>query len=276
MTALLDRAGADVGTPAAMVATPPGLMAWPLASDGEVSEGTDLALLALRMLALAGLVPEAGDIVAISQKIVSKAEGRWRDLDDITPGSTALALAARTGKDPRLVELVLSQSSAVVRAVPGVLIVRHRLGFVLANAGIDQSNTGRTGAQVLLLPEDPDRSAGALADRLHALVSWRPAVLVVDSFGRAWRRGVVGTAIGASGLACLHDRRGDRDRDGRVLAITEVARADALAAMAVLMMGEAAEGTPMVLIRGAAACPGNSRPQPATGLLRPIAEDLFP
>lgn len=247
-----------------------------MAVDGEVLPGDDLATLVMQSIARAGLTPDAGDILAVSQKIVSKAEGRRRALDPVVPSAYAMELSRKTGKDPRLVELVLSESIAVLRAVPGVLIVRHRLGFVLANAGIDQSNLGAPdGSAVLLLPQDPDRSAADLAARLQQRSGWWPAVLIVDSFGRAWRRGVVGTAIGAHGLACLEDRRGQPDRDGRLLGVTEVARADALAALAVLLMGEAAEGTPMALIRGAERAPRVALPQPASALVRPVAEDLF-
>jgi coenzyme F420-0:L-glutamate ligase/coenzyme F420-1:gamma-L-glutamate ligase len=243
----------------------------------EVPAGADLAALALEALQSAGEEATPGDILAVSQKIVSKAEGRWRPLGSVVPSDEALALAERTGKDPRLVELVLSESAAVLRAVPGVLIVRHRLGFVLANAGIDQSNVGdRDEAGALLLPEDPDASASALRDALQERADWAPAVLVCDSFGRAWRLGVVGTAIGAAGLTCLDDRRGAPDRDGRPLAITEIARADALAAAAGLVMGEGDEGTPLVLIRGAMATRPGMEPQPAEVLVRPAAMDLFP
>lgn len=254
-----------------------GLRIVPLPLAVEVRAGADLAALALEALQSAGEGIRDGDILAVSQKIVSKAEGRWRALGPILPSAEAVALAERTGKDARLVELVLSESTAVLRSVPGVLIVRHRLGFVLANAGIDQSNIGdRDEPGALLLPEDPDASAAALREGLRTRAGTAPAVLVCDSFGRAWRLGVVGTAIGAAGLTCLDDRRGEPDRDGRPLAITEVARADALAAAAGLVMGEGDEGTPLVLIRGATAMRPGTEPQPAQVLVRPAAMDLFP
>jgi coenzyme F420-0:L-glutamate ligase/coenzyme F420-1:gamma-L-glutamate ligase len=260
-----------------MTAPETGLRIVPLSLACEVRAGADLAALALEALQSAGEEARQGDILAISQKIVSKAEGRWRPLAPVIPSDEALALAGRTGKDPRIVQLVLQESVAVLRAVPGVLIVRHRLGFVLANAGIDQSNLGNRDADgALLLPEDPDASAAALRDALEKRAGWAPAVLVCDSFGRAWRLGVVGTAIGAAGLTCLDDRRGEPDRDGRLLAITEVARADALAAAAGLVMGEGNEGTPLVLIRGAMAMRPGLEPQPAKVLVRPAAMDLFP
>jgi coenzyme F420-0:L-glutamate ligase/coenzyme F420-1:gamma-L-glutamate ligase len=260
-----------------MAAPQPAVLLQPLAVAREVLPGEDLAALALDGLEAAGLVPAAGDILAVSQKIVSKAEGRWRPFASVEPSRQALALAERTSKDPRLVELVLAESSAVLRAVPGVLIVRHRLGFVLANAGIDQSNVGpRAEPGALLLPSDPDASAAGLRAALQQKAGWAPAVLICDSFGRAWRRGVVGTAIGAAGLACLEDQRGRPDREGRLLQVTEVARADALAAMAGLAMGEASEGCPLALIRGAAAVPEGSQAQSAGVLVRPIDQDLFP
>jgi coenzyme F420-0:L-glutamate ligase/coenzyme F420-1:gamma-L-glutamate ligase len=254
-----------------------GLRIVPLPVAAEVRAGADLAALALEALRSAGEEWHEGDVLAVSQKIVSKAEDRWRPLGPVRPSEQALVLAERTGKDPRIVELVLSESAAVLRAVPGVLIVRHRLGFVLANAGIDQSNLGaRDEPGALLLPEDPDASAAALREALHKTAGWAPAILICDSFGRAWRLGVVGTAIGAAGLTCLDDRRGEPDRDGRLLAITEVARADALAAAAGLVMGEGDEGTPLVLIRGAIPTRPGTGPQPARVLVRPPAMDLFP
>lgn len=260
-----------------MTAPVSGLRIIPLPLAIEVRAGADLAAVALEALRSAGEELNEGDILAVSQKIVSKAEGRWRALGPILPSEEAIALAERTGKDARLVQLVLSESTAVLRSVPGVLIVRHRLGFVLANAGIDQSNIGvhdEPGA--LLLPENPDASAEALREELRHRTGRAPAVLVCDSFGRAWRLGVVGAAIGAAGLTCLDDRRGEPDRDGRPLAITEVARADSLAAAAGLVMGEGDEGTPLVLIRGTMAVRPGTDPQPARVLLRPPAMDLFP
>ena len=160
-------------------------------------------------------------------------------------------MAEETGKDPRLVELVLSESTGVVRSVPNVLITRHRLGLVMANAGIDRSNTG-PGAeeQILLLPNDPDGSARDIAEGLAAYGDVRPAVVISDSFGRPWRYGVVSVGIGASGLPSLIDRRGDLDRDGRRLEVTQIALADIVATAASLAAGEGAESIPAVLIRG--------------------------
>jgi len=253
--------------------TPASLSLLPVPGIPEVLPGTDLAALLARALGAAGLALRAGDVLVVAQKIVSKAEGRFVDLAAVSPGARAQELAAITGKDARLVELVLSESVKVLRARRDVLIVRHRLGFVMANAGIDRSNVGdgAAGARVLLLPRDPDASAAALRAALtheHA-----PGVIVSDSFGRAWRKGVVNVALGAAGVTSLWNRRGEGDRAGRPLEVTEVALADALAAAAGLVMGEAAEGVPAVLIRG---CAPPAAATPASTVLRSPEEDLFP
>jgi coenzyme F420-0:L-glutamate ligase/coenzyme F420-1:gamma-L-glutamate ligase len=240
----------------------------------EVVPGDDLAGMIAGALRKLGLVALAADVLVVAQKIVSKAEGRLVDLAGVLPGARARELAAITGKDARLVELILSESAEVLRARPDVLIVRHRLGFVMANAGIDRSNLagGAAQQQVLLLPKDPDASAAALRAALAERLGVAPGVIISDSFGRPWRRGVVNVALGAAGIAALVNRRGESDRGGRRLEVTEVASADALAAAAGLVMGEAAEGIPAVLIRGfgtpAPACDARS-------LLRPLEEDLF-
>jgi coenzyme F420-0:L-glutamate ligase/coenzyme F420-1:gamma-L-glutamate ligase len=239
----------------------------------EVLPSSDLAALLAAALAQAGLTPAAADVLVVAQKIVSKAEGRYVELDSVTPGVRALELAALTGKDARLVELVLAESTEVLRARPDVLIVRHRLGFVMANAGIDRSNLAPgAGERVLLLPLDPDASAQALRASLAERLGSPCGLIISDSFGRPWRRGVVNVAIGAAGVPSLVNRRGEADRAGRRLEVTEVALADALAAAAGLLMGEAAESTPAVLVRGARLA---GEAQPARVLLRPLAEDLF-
>lgn len=213
------------------------------------------------------------DVLVVTQKIVSKAEGRRVDLCAVAPGADALALARTTGKDPRLVELVLRESSAVVRAVPHVLITRHRLGFVMANAGIDQSNVGPNGGgDVLLLPEDPDGSAARLRTALASMSGQAPAVVISDSFGRPWRMGVTHVAIGASGMPALVDRRGEADRDGRALEMTQIALGDMVATAAGLVMGEGAESIPAALVRGLDWSCFNSNAQ---ALVRPVAGDLF-
>jgi coenzyme F420-0:L-glutamate ligase/coenzyme F420-1:gamma-L-glutamate ligase len=240
----------------------------------EVTPGSDLAALLAGALEAAGLALRSGDVLVVAQKVVSKAEDRYVALDSITPQARALELAAITGKDPRLIELILGESSEVLRAKRDVLIVRHRLGFVMANAGIDRSNlAAAAGAErVLLLPQDPERSAAALRAALGARCGVTPGVIISDSFGRAWRRGVVNVAIGAAGVTALINRRGERDRGGRALEVTEVAHADAVAAAAGLVMGEAAEGTPAVLVRG---LEWRGAEVAAAALIRPLAEDLF-
>lgn len=245
----------------------------PLRGMGEIEPGSDLAGALLAGLDTSGLALQPGDILVVTQKIVSKAEGRFVELSAVTPGARALELAETTRKDPRLVELVLSESSDVVRAVPGVLITRHRHGLVMANAGIDRSNIGPAGGErVLLLPEDPDGSARALAGAMERRTAVRPAVVISDSFGRPWRHGVVCVAIGVAGLPALLDRRGDVDRDGRTLEVTQIAVGDMVATAAGMATGEGAEGIPAVLVRGYAV-PGEERP--ATDLVRPLTEDLF-
>jgi len=246
---------------------------FPLTGISEVSPGADLAALLGDALIAAGIAPQAGDVLVVTQKIVSKAEGRFVSMDAVVPGSEAERLAAITGKPAALVELVLRESSAVVRAVPNVLVTRHRSGHVMANAGIDRSNIGAAGPEsVLLLPADADASAA----RIHAALAERfdpvPAVLISDSFGRPWRMGVVNVAIGAAGVPALIDRRGELDRDGRPLEVTQVALGDMLASAAGLAMGEGAESVPAVLVRGVA---WSGSAAAAAALVRPIEQDLF-
>jgi coenzyme F420-0:L-glutamate ligase/coenzyme F420-1:gamma-L-glutamate ligase len=233
-----------------------------------VAAGDDLAALIEAGLARAGLALAPGDVLVLAQKIVSKAEGRSVALADVRPSPEAEALAARTSKDPRFVELVLSESRRVVRARPGLLIVQHRLGYVSANAGIDQSNVAPEDgvARALLLPRDPDASAAALAARLGC------AVIISDSFGRAWRRGTVGVAIGAAGLPALWDLRGRPDLFGRALQVSISGFADEIAAAASLLQGQGAEAQPVVLVRG---LEWDAPPNPAAELVRPDTEDLF-
>ncbi|MCP5359874.1 MAG: coenzyme F420-0:L-glutamate ligase [Sinobacteraceae bacterium] len=241
----------------------------------EVLPGEDLAPLLCEALARAGMSLAGGDVLVVAQKIVSKAEGRFVDLRDVEPSAAALQLAASIGKDPRFVEVVLRESSTVVRAAPNVLITRHRLGHVMANAGIDRSNlpAGEPGAErVLLLPVDPDASARALRAAIKAATDAQVGVVISDSFGRPWRIGTVNVALGVAGLPAVLDLRGGQDRHGRRLETTQVALADALAAAAGIVMGEATESTPVVRIRGLHwSVPGSD----SRALLRPVAEDLF-
>ncbi len=213
---------------------------------------------------------ERHDVLVVTQKIVSKALGLFVDLASITPCEEASKLAALTHKDPRLVELVLQESTAVVRAAPHVLITRHHSGCVMANSGIDQSNLGQKQNEwVLLLPRDPDQCAQDLRTDLGPDA---PAVIISDSFGRPWRYGVTNVAIGAAGLPSLIDRRGQVDRDGRKLEVTQIALADQIASAAGLLMGEGNEGIPAVIIRGLT---WDAPEVPAAALVRPLSEDLF-
>jgi len=246
----------------------------PIVGIPEVRTGTDLAALLADNMARCGVTPAAGDVLVVTQKIVSKALGLFVRIEDVQPGPRALELASASRKDPRLVELALRESTDVVRVAPNVLITRHVSGHVMANAGIDQSNVGGSsaGAIVLLLPREPDRCAEALREGLAAHWPEPPAIIISDSFGRPWRLGVANFAIGASGLPSIIDRRGEIDRDGRRLEVTLVALADLIAAAAGLVTGEGAEGIPAAVVRGLAI---SAPPSPAAAMLRPAAEDLF-
>jgi coenzyme F420-0:L-glutamate ligase/coenzyme F420-1:gamma-L-glutamate ligase len=245
----------------------------PLSAIGEVVPGDNLARLLAQALNTAGLVPQRSDVLMVTQKIVSKAEGRFVELASVTPGPRAIELAAITRKDARLVELVLAESTEVVRTAPDVLVTRHRSGHVMANAGIDRSNMGPGGQdRALLLPLDADASAQRLRAALGEYWPQPPAVLISDSFGRPLRLGVVNVAIGASGLPALIDRRGETDRNGRKLEVTQVALGDMIAAAGGLVTGEGAEGVPAVLVRG---LQWEAEDRPAAALVRPLAEDLF-
>lgn len=245
----------------------PGL---PLVESGDSVGGLILAALAKQERVLAD-----GDVVVVAQKIISKAEGRVMRLADVTPGEEARAWAAKTEKDARLVELILSESRRVVRHRPGLIIVEHRLGFVMANAGIDQSNAGPPEAgeeRAILLPLDPDGSAQRLREELVAATGAKVGVIINDSFGRPWRAGTVGIAIGVAGLPALLDLRGEPDIFGRELAVSISAFADEIAAAASLLMGQGAEQQPVVVVSGLS---WSRAPSTAQALVRPAAEDLF-
>ena len=214
------------------------------------------------------------DVLVIAQKIVSKAEGRSIDLATVIPSPRAVELAAEVGKDPRLVEVILSESTRVVRSRPNLLIMQHRLGFVMANAGVDHSNVAPTDGidRALLLPVDPDGSAERLRAALEARCGVRLAVIISDSFGRPWRRGTVGVAIGAAGLPALIDMRGKPDLFGRTLEVTVIGLADEIAAAAGLLQGQAAEAQPVVVVRGLS---WTAPDAPVNELVRPPEEDLF-
>jgi coenzyme F420-0:L-glutamate ligase/coenzyme F420-1:gamma-L-glutamate ligase len=254
------------------VTTTPGLALYALPGLPLIQPGDDLASLIAAALARAERELQAGDVLVITSKIVSKAEGRTARLTEVIPGGEAQRIAALTGKDPRMVELVLRESSAVSRTGPNTLIVRHRLGFVSANAGIDQSNLNGGDDLVLLLPLDPDESARRLRDRLMELTGVGPAVVISDSHGRPFRLGNVGVAVGAAGLPALRDLRGQTDLFGRVLRVSQQGLADEIASAANLLSGEGAEGLPVVLLRGLQFEPTNGR---AADLVRPVDLDLY-
>jgi len=239
----------------------------------SVRAGDDLAQLTVQALSRAELQLRSGDVLVFAQKVVSKSEGRLVELRTVTPGSRALELARIVHKDARLVELVLRESRRIVRAKQDVLIVEHRLGFIMANAGIDQSNVSEPSREcALLLPEDPDSSARGLHERLAVLSGSEVGIVISDSFGRPWRLGTVGVAIGCAGLPAIIDLRGRRDLYGRPLRVTTVGHADEIASAASILMGQADEAQPVVLIRGLAA---KAPAQPAVALIRSAQEDLF-
>jgi coenzyme F420-0:L-glutamate ligase/NADPH-dependent F420 reductase len=238
--------------------------------------GDDLAAAIVAALDAAGETPRDGDVVVVAQKVVSKAEGRAVALSGVTPGAAAIDAAAKAEKDPAVVELIAAEAQELMRVTPGVIIARHRTGHVLANAGIDASNVpaGPDGESVLLWPLDPDASARALRTALEAHLGVRLAVVVSDSLGRAWRMGTTGAAIGVAGIKPLRDRRGEHDLFGRELKATVVGVADEIAAAASLVIGEAAEGTPVAIVRGATYDPDDG--DAGVGeLLRPLDKDLF-
>lgn len=239
----------------------------------RVQPGDDLAALTLAALDRQRLALQPGDVLVYAQKIVSKAEGRIVDLASVEPSARAQELAVAVAKDARLVELILRESVRVVRHRTNVLIVEHRLGYVMANAGIDQSNVDHDGTErALLLPENPDASAAALRTELAARSGVAVGVIVNDSFGRPWRRGAVGVALGCAGVAAVRDLRGTPDLYGRRLRVTDVGVADEIASAASMVMGQAGEGLPVVLVRGLA---DTGPPQTAQALLRSPQEDLF-
>ncbi len=238
-----------------------------------INPGDDLAAMINEAMVRLNFETHDGDILVVAQKIVSKAEGRLVSLEDVNPSPAAEQLAAEIDKDPRLVELILQESSAVVRKSPGVIIVRHRLGYVIANAGIDQSNIDHAGGEyALLLPEDPDLSARQLRASLMKITGNRIGVIISDSANRPWRLGTLGYTIGSAGISVLDDRRGQNDLFGRELQVTMSNRADAIAAAAALVMGETTEKIPVAIVRG---LPPEDSDQVATDCIRPEAEDLF-
>lgn len=242
----------------------------------RVEQGDDL--FAMIEEALVELQPRKGDVISVSSKLFSRAEGRFFRLSEVEPGARALEVAEKTEKDPALVELILRESSAISRAVPGVLIVRHRLGFVCANAGIDRSNAmpatapaDSTGDWALLLPTAPQRSALSLREHLLKKRGWDLGVVITDSHGRPFRQGTTGVALGAAGIRTLDDHQARQDLDGRPLEVTVTALADQIAGAADLLAGQADEGRPLVLLRGLDAAGTGD----ASDLLRDPERDLY-
>jgi coenzyme F420-0:L-glutamate ligase/coenzyme F420-1:gamma-L-glutamate ligase len=248
----------------------------PLKALPIIQPGDDLAEMIINTLDSNDLSLQEGDILVLAQKIVSKAEGRLINLTEVQPSERAMHYAEITGKDPRLLELILSETKSVLRTRQNLIIVEHRLGFVSANAGIDHSNVsgpwGDPEDWFLLLPEDPDQSAENLRKTLEEKFDCRIGVLIIDSHGRAWRLGTVGTTIGFSGMPGLVDLRGQPDLFNYRLRVTQVAAADELAAAASLVMGQAQEGTPVVHARG---FPYPLREGNLQELIRPEELDLF-
>ena len=252
------------------------LVLTPLPDIPLIHTGDDLVTIIWNGLKKADINLQEGDILVMAQKIISKAEDRWTNLATIQPSKRAVELAATIEKDPRLVELVLRESTQVLRTRIGTIIVEHRLGFICANAGIDHSNVAGAGDSneewVLLLPENPDESAKRIRKSIEAKIGVHLGVMIIDSHGRAWRQGVVGVAIGLSGLPGLVDMRGESDLFGYSLKITTIGAADELAAAASLVMGQASEATPIVHVRG---FPYPLRDGDIQELLRPKDQDLF-
>ncbi len=238
-----------------------------------VHDGDDLCALIGDAIKKSKAGLDDGDVIVIAQKIVSLSEGRLVRLDDVLPSARALELAVETEKDPRIVELILMESTDIVRTKPGVIIARHRLGIVGANAGIDQSNIDHANGEcALLLPKDPDQSARSLRAALIEKTGRRIGVIVSDTMNRPWRLGSLGIAIGSAGVDVLDDRRGQSDLFGRELKVTMCNRADAIAAAAVLLMGETTERTPVAIVSGFATEEGE---QTAADSIRPESDDMF-
>src|SRR5581483_4566376 len=246
------------------------LRVFPLRIEGEICEGDDLALLIVRALDAVGEHLLASDVLVVTQKVVSKAEGRLVRLSDVEPSAFARAYAEEYNKDPRHVEVVLRESRRIVKMDRGVLVAETRHGLVCANAGVDASNVD--GGEVLcLLPVDADRSAEQIRQRIRELCGEAPAVIITDTFGRAWRNGITNVAIGVAGMAALHSYAGEVDAHGYELRVTVIAVADEIAGAAELVMGKT-DGVPVAVVRGYSYDPG---PGAARDLIREPALDLF-
>ena len=246
---------------------------FPAVKAGDVLAELIVAAVSRQALRADDSVP----VLVVAQKVVSKAEGRLVYLRDVEVSDDARRLAEEAGKDPRVVELILQESQSVIRVRPGLIITEHRTGHILANAGIDASNTGVDAASgddvVLLWPRDPDASARALSEAVSRALGYHVPVVINDSLGRPWRMGTVGFAIGVAGLEPVWDQVGERDLDGRAMQVTAPAMADALAAAASLVQGETSQGTPVVWVEG---CPLRVNEQASSrALLRAVQQDMF-
>lgn len=250
----------------------PSFQALALPGVPMVQVGDNIAHLILDALTRANLRLESGDVIVLASKIISKSEGRKVLLTDVVPGDDAIKVAEQVDKDPRIVELVLSESSAISRMRKGVLVTEHRLGFVSANSGLDASNVDGSNEQILLLPINPDKSASEIRDNLKQKTGTESAIVITDTHGRPFRLGNVGVAIGVSGMQALWDRRGERDLFGREMLATILGYADLVASTAHLIMGEGAEGLPIVLIRGLQFPRGEGQ---AKDLNRPPEMDMY-
>jgi coenzyme F420-0:L-glutamate ligase/coenzyme F420-1:gamma-L-glutamate ligase len=248
----------------------------PLKNIPLIRRDDNLADIIVASLRDSNMEIQANDIFVIAQKIVSKAEGRTVNLNGVTPSPRAIELARQTEKDARIVELMLQESSEILRSRVGSIIVEHRLGFICANAGIDHSNVAGAGDSVeewvLLLPTDPDGSSRAIREQIESKTGKKIGVVIIDSHGRAWRNGTVGVAIGMSGVPSVIDKRGDKDLFGYTLRVTVIGVADELAAAASLVMGQSDEGTPVIHVRG---FPYPLREGSIQELIRPKEQDLF-
>jgi coenzyme F420-0:L-glutamate ligase/coenzyme F420-1:gamma-L-glutamate ligase len=242
-----------------------------------IEPGDDLVEIMISTLAKNGSSIKDGDILVIAQKIVSKSENRYLTLNNIIPSKEARELANEVEKDPRYVQAVLDESANVIRKKPGVLIVEHRLGFIHANAGIDQSNIQHLddSERLLLLPENPDASAQRIRDGIKSTLDINAAVIINDSMGRAWRNGTLGLTIGLAGITPIDNRMGEKDLFGRELKVTAAAIADELAAGASLLMGQTTEKTPVVIVSGFPLPEGLALETGTAALLRDKNQDLF-
>ena len=237
-----------------------------------VNPGDNLVRLILDGIAAAGLTLQAGDVLVVTSKIVSKSEGRLVRLDAVEPSAESQQIASEVGKDPRIVELILRESKSISRKTRGVLVTEHRLGFISANSGIDQSNVPDHSEHVLLLPLDPDGTAQHIRERLHEATGADAGIIISDSHGRPFRVGTVGVAIGVAGLPAVLDLRGQPDLFGRELMVSMQGYADMIASMGQLIGGEAAEGLPVTLVRGLQYPRQEGH---ATDLLRAPENDLY-